>query len=126
MTKQEFVEDETYLPVTMKQFEALTNEMLTALNVLSSPQLMDPETMAQYVHASIHHIDHSTGIIKKSELFEACVNRISNNLTFKIAEGIHSKREAEKAKLKTANGEVPLELVPRSRAGTCPLNVGIL
>jgi hypothetical protein len=117
MIKQEFSDNETYLPVTMEQFESLANEMLTAFNVISAPHFLNADIMATVVHSSIHHLNHSIGIIKKSELFDACVNRISNNLTFRIAEGIRQKMELEEVQRKAANGEVPLKAVPDSEPG---------
>jgi hypothetical protein len=118
MIKQEFEDDETYLPVTMQQFENLTNEILTAVNAVCDPHFLNADYMAQILMSAIHSYDHKLGILKKSELFENCINRISCHITFHAVEQIQNKMKLEEAKQKAENGEPHLESVPNPEPET--------
>lgn len=108
MIKQEFKEDETYLPCTMQQFEDLTNEILGAVNNVVTPNFLTGDYLAQILMSAIHALDHKYGLIKKSDLFLSCINRISCHVTFHAVEEIQRKLKEEHAK---ANPK-PLEAVP--------------
>lgn len=108
MEKQKFKEDLTYLPCTMKQFEDLTNEMLEAVNVIVSPHFLNGDYVAQLLMQTIHSLDHKYAIVSKSDLFEGCINRLSNHITFHAVEEIKQRLQAEQDK---ANPK-PLEAVP--------------
>jgi len=97
MKKHKFLNDATYLPVTMSQFEALTNELLTPLNELARPNFLSGDYFAQILMSAIHAYDHKTGIVYKSELFEGCVNRISCHVTFHAVEEIRKRLDPAKA-----------------------------
>ncbi len=105
MEKQTFEVDDIYLPVTMQQFEDLTNEVLLKFNVITAPNGLNADYMAQVLMSAIHALDHKHGVVKKSELFESCVNRISCHVTF------HAVEEIQK-RLKAAAGETTLAAVP--------------
>lgn len=112
MEKQLFEKEETYLPITMQQFEDLANEMLVKVNALCAPQFLDAENMARIAITVIHGMGREQGIIKKSDFFERCVNRLSCQLTFGINEGMNAKAKMEEAKKKKESGEVHLAAVP--------------
>lgn len=76
----------TYLPVTAKQFEDLTNEVLTRLNELNAPHFFSADYVSQVVMSAIHALDHKIGMISKRELLHACINRISCHLTYEAVE----------------------------------------
>lgn len=131
MKKHKFLNDATYLPVTMKQFEALTNELLVPLNEVAQlhetgdNQGFTGEYMAQIVMSAIHAYKHEVGIIYKSQLFESCVNRISCHVTFHAVEEIRKRLNPEKAadpeasspeidNLAPIQGEVPADETPQA------------
>jgi hypothetical protein len=99
MNKQRFEQNDTYLPVNTEQFEALTNEILTAINEVSTPHFLKGDYLAQILMSAIHAMDHKIGYVKKSDLLDSCINRISCHLTYNVVQDIQ-------AKLKAANGEV--------------------
>ena len=105
METQKFEQDDTYLPCTMKQFEDLTNEILGAVNNVVSPHFLTGDYLAQVLMGAIHALDHKYGLVKKSDLFNSCINRISCHVTY------HAVEEIQK-KLKAAAGETQLEAVP--------------
>lgn len=85
-----------YLPVTMKQFETLTNDLLNQINQLTAPDgKLDGNYMAQVVMQVIHGLDHKVGRISKTELFYGCINRISNNVTFYAVEQMRERLQAQ-------------------------------
>jgi hypothetical protein len=86
-----FIDDETILPVTMKQFEDLTNEMIEHINFYTQPYKTDADYTAQVLMNVIHALDHKRGFVSKLELFEACINRISCHLTYRANEEIQRK-----------------------------------
>jgi hypothetical protein len=94
---QTFTPDETYLPVTMQQFESLTNEVLNAINKVSAPHFLSADYAAQVLMTAIHALDHKFGYVKKSELFESCINRISCHVTFAAVEHIRERLNASAA-----------------------------
>src|ERR1019366_5727801 len=114
MVKQEFAEDEIYLPCTMKGFEELTNEILNAVNVVVDPNFLTGDYLAQILMSAIHALDHKQGVVKKSELFSSCINRISCHITFHAVEEIQKKLKEEHAK---ANPQ-PLEVAPNIPSDT--------
>lgn len=108
MEAQKFEVDEIYLPCTMQQFEDLTNEILSAVNLIVTPNFLTGDYVAQILMSAIHAIDHKHGIVKKSDLFNSCINRISCHVTFHAVEEIQRKLKEEHAK----NNPQPLEAVP--------------
>lgn len=97
MNKYRPVKDATYLPVTMDQFQELTNELLTPINELCRPNFLSGDYFAQILMSAIHAYDHKTGMVYKSELFESCVNRISCHVTFHAVEEIRKRLSPDKA-----------------------------
>lgn len=97
MKKHKFLEDATYLPMTMGKFEELTNEILTPINELCRPNFLSGDYFAQILMSAIHAYPHKQGIVYKSELFESCVNRISCHVTFHAVEEIKKRLNPEKA-----------------------------
>jgi len=95
MKKIVFKDDATYLPVTMDQFQDLTNEILTEINKVCSPHALDGDYCAQILMSAIHAYDHKVGRVSKIELFSSCINRISCHVTY------HSVQEIQK-RLKVA------------------------
>ncbi len=100
--RKTFPKDTTYLPVTMEQFEALTNEILTAVNEVSTPHFIEADYLAQVLMGAIHALKHETGMIKKTELFESCINRISCHVTYHVVQEIQAKLKAKEAAEKSA------------------------
>lgn len=109
---KELIEDQTYMPVTMKQFEDLTNEILVEVNKVCDPHFLNAEYMAQILMSALHSYDHKIGIVNKYDLFINCINRISCHVTFHAVEEIRRKLQAEEAKQKAMNGEAHLSPVP--------------
>lgn len=103
MKKHKFLNDATYMPVTMQQFQALTNELLTPLNEVAQLYCTEDskgfngDYMAQIVMSAIHAYEHKVGIVYKSELFESCVNRISCHVTFHAVEEIRKRLDPVQA-----------------------------
>lgn len=95
MNKVTFTPDETYLPVTMQQFEDLTNEILTAVNKHTQPSNLDADYMAQILMSAIHSFPHTNGFVKKTDLFENCMNRISCHITYHAVEQIQNRLKAQ-------------------------------
>lgn len=96
-SKMFFKNNTIHLPVTMKQFEDLTNEILQALNMLSDPHFLEADYLAQVLMSAIHAMDHKIGTTKKSDLFESCVNRISCHVTYHAVEEIQKRIKAQAA-----------------------------
>ena len=90
-----FQEDETYLPVTMQQWENLTNEILTEFNKLADPHFLNGDYFSQILMSAIHAYDHKVGWVSKSELFDSCVNRISCHVTYSAVQAIQARIKAE-------------------------------
>ena len=96
-----FTVPSTYLPVTMQQFESLTNEMLVELNKLVAEENQDgtknfdANYVAQILMSAIHAYDHKHGWINKSDLFDSCVNRISCHVTYHVVQEIQAKLKQE-------------------------------
>lgn len=111
MNKLKFKNNDTYLPVNAKQFEELTNEILAAVNQVASPHFLDANYLAQIVMSAIHAMDHKHGYVKKSDLFDSCINRVSCHLTYNIVQDIQAKLKAE-APTPPADGTPPVALVP--------------
>jgi hypothetical protein len=103
MKKHKFLNDATYLPVTMTQFQALVNELLVPLNEVAQLHCTEEskgfngDYMAQILMSAIHAYKHETGLVYKSELFESCINRISCHVTFHAVEEIRKRLSPEKA-----------------------------
>jgi hypothetical protein len=91
------------LPVTMQHFEDLTNDILIHVNEHMAPHALDAEYLAQVLMSAIHAIDHKTGRVRKEDLFEACINRVSCHVTYAAVQAI---QERIKAKAK-AEGQEP-------------------
>lgn len=106
--KFQSTDDEVYFPCTMLQFESLTNEILSAVNIIVAPNFLTGDYLAQILMSALHAIDHKQGIVKKSELFLSCVNRIGCHVTFHAVEEIKRRLKAEH----DAANPKPLEAVP--------------
>lgn len=89
MKKVAFNDNDTILPVTPKQFEDLTNDILKEFNNLITPTHFDAEVMASIIMSSIHSLPKNKAYIKKSDLFEMCVCRVSMKMTYDIIDAIH-------------------------------------
>jgi hypothetical protein len=100
-----FEKEEAFFPVTTEQFQDLANELLTEVNLLCAPNFLSADYFAQILVAALHTMDRKQGILKKTEMFLGCVNRISNQLTYNIANEIEQR-------LKKQAGENSLEAVP--------------
>ena len=92
-----FVHDRTHLPVTMQQFQDLTNEILVEINKLTAPHMLDADYLAQVLMSAIHATKGEIGFISKYAMFESCVHRISCHLTYDAVQEIQ-KRIKEKNK----------------------------
>jgi hypothetical protein len=104
--------DLTYLPVTYQQFQDLTNELLDEINKLMDPHFIDGEYMAQVLMATIHSLDHKLALVSKEDLFNGCVNRISNHVTYAAVKAIQDKHEAEAAAKAVPGSQSSVSLVP--------------
>jgi hypothetical protein len=91
MPKVTFKNNDTHLPVTMKQFEELTNEILKEINKLNSPNFLEGDYMAQVLMSAIHALDHKQGYVKKSDLFASCLNRVSCHVTYHAVQEIQAR-----------------------------------
>lgn len=111
-----FKNNTTYFPITPKQFEELTNEILVAVNTLTAPEAVDSRYMAQVVTAALHGFPRTEGIVDKAKLFKSVINRMSNNLTFKLAEAIQEEilKEAEMKQETQGLSAVPPPSEPES------------
>ena len=89
--KHEFKEDLTPMPITMVQFETLTNEILEGINKYADPHFLDANYLAQIVMSALHAYDHKIGFVKKSEVLESCINRISCHVTYHAVQEIQKK-----------------------------------
>ncbi len=119
-----FKNDSTYMPVTMQQFESLTNEILTEINKITAmgtkdgeaPSSLNADYAAQILMSALHAYKHETGLVSKIELFESCINRISCHVTY---HAVNEIQERLKKQLKeTSSEEQPkgLHLVPDEEA----------
>lgn len=106
-----FEQDETFLPITMQQFQDLTNELLTTFNYIMAPQALDGNYMAQIVHGVIHSIDRKQAIVKKSELLDGCINMVSKHVTFHAVQEIEARLKAEKTQTESppTDNVIPLD-----------------
>lgn len=111
----------TYLPITMKQFEELTNEILAQMNVLMVPHALEADYLAQVLMSAIHALDHKIGKVRKSDLFEACINRVSCHVTYHVVEEIQKKLKA-----KAGENAETMPLDPRTEAEITGENPDIL
>jgi hypothetical protein len=83
-----------YMPVTMQQFESLTNELLLEVNKQCEPHALDANYMAQILMSALHAYDHKIGWVSKTELFDSCINRISCHVTYHAVQEIQQKLKA--------------------------------
>ena len=97
MEKITFPNDEIYLPVTPEQFETLTNELLVEFNKLLDPVAADANYFAARVMNVIHQLARTQGTVKKSALFEGCVNLVSKQVTFQAIEALEKSLKGESA-----------------------------
>lgn len=86
-----FENDMGYMPVTMAQFEALTNEILAEFNKIADPHFLSGDYMAQILMGALHAYDKKIGWVSKSEIFDSCVNRVSSHVTFHAVEEIRKR-----------------------------------
>lgn len=97
MPKATFKDDLTHLPLTMEQFQGLTNEILEKVNKFCAPHFLDADYLAQILMSAIHAMDHKIGYAKKSELFASCINRISCHVTYHAVQEIQGRIKAKAA-----------------------------
>lgn len=97
--QRELLEDETYLPITFQQFEALTNEMLVHINEMTAPMAVDGRIMAGVIMSVIHGLDKKTVIITKQDLFNRTLNYLSNQMSYQAVEAIKQQMAAQSATL---------------------------
>jgi hypothetical protein len=91
-----FEVNEMAMPITMQQFEDITNEILVEINRIASPHGLDANYMAQILMSALHAYDHKDGIVKKSDLLSSCINRISCHVTYHAVQEIQKKMNIEK------------------------------
>jgi hypothetical protein len=92
--KKTFKNDFTHFPVTMQQFQDLTNEILVAINEVTAPHALDADYAAQILMSDLHSRDHKSGYGYKSEWFEGCLNRISCHVTYHAVQEIQARIKA--------------------------------
>jgi len=109
MSRVEYAVDDVMLPVTMDQFQTMTNEVLTEINKYIAPNFLNADYMAQILMSAIHALDHKHGYASKQALLESCINRISCHVTYHAVQEIQKRLEAEKAEVKV--GAPALEMV---------------
>lgn len=97
MEKVTFPNDEIYLPVTPEQFESLTNELLIEFNKLLAPVAADANYFAARVMNVIHQLARTQGTVKKSVLFDGCVNLVSKQVTFQAIEALEKSLNSSDA-----------------------------
>lgn len=102
-----FKDDETHLPITMQQFEDLTNEITGAANVLAAPHFLDSKYVAQVLMSAIHAMPHTKGLVKKSELLESVINRVSCHLTYDAVQDIQAKLKLAAQATETPDPAIP-------------------
>jgi hypothetical protein len=113
MDKVTFETDETTLPITMEQFQTLTNEILTEVNKVCAPHFLDADYLAQILMSAIHAMDHKFGYVKKSDLFASCINRISCHVTYHAVEEIQARIKAKAGVTETTpEGETTTNVIP--------------
>ncbi len=95
MSTSKFKNNRIFMPVTLKQFEDLTNEMLTAINELTKPNNLDADYMGQIVMSALHGQKSNQGYVFKHTLFEDCVNRVSRHVTWFAVEEIKKRLAAK-------------------------------
>lgn len=91
-----FVHDRTHLPVTMQQFQDLTNEILVEINKLTAPHALEADYFAQVLMSALHSTKGDVGFISKYALYEACIHRVSSHLTYDAVQAIQARLKAEK------------------------------
>lgn len=87
--------DMTFMPITMQQFEDLTNEVLIEVNKIAAPHGLDANYMAQILMGALHAYDHKEGFVSKTALLESCINRISCHVTYHAVQEIQKKLNLE-------------------------------
>jgi hypothetical protein len=95
MTFHAFQDDLTAMPITYPQFESLTNELLEAINKFADPHFLEANYFSQIVMNTIHAYDHKIGFVKKSELLESCINRVSCHVTYAAVAEIQKKQNMQ-------------------------------
>lgn len=110
MNKAKFKHEGTYLPVSPDQFQSLANELLVEMNKVAHPHFFDGEYFAQVLMHAIHARSKKDGYVRKSDLFNECINRISCHVTFNLSEEIQARIKAKKLEEKTTTDETTEEL----------------
>lgn len=125
--KIKFDQNSIYLPVTMKQFESLTNEILIEVNKLCHPLFLSADYLAQILMSAIHAMDHKHGRVLKSDLFESCVNRISCHVTYDCVQEIQAKLKAKEGTTESPSIDDPEDsiLTPGQASSDITTNNGI-
>lgn len=91
----------TWLPINLEQFEELTNEIQEKFNQLMAPHALDGDYMALVLHGAIHALDRTTSLISKRDLLDRCINSVSKNLTFRVAQDIEQRKKAPQGPTET-------------------------
>lgn len=99
------------MPVTMQQFEDLTNEILIEVNKITAPNALDADYMAQILMSAIHAYDHKDGIVLKTHLLESCINRISCHVTYHAVEEIKNRLQNKEGTLQSPSTDDDSETV---------------
>lgn len=107
----------TYLPVTMKQFELLTNDIMAHINEKMVPNAVDGDYMAQILMSVIHSLDRKDAKVRKEELFDRCLVNISRHLTYHVVEEIKKEVKAAKDAVIVPMDRNPDEILPDEVSG---------
>lgn len=86
-----FAHDRTHFPMTMEQFQDLTNELLVELNQLTAPYALDADYVAQVLMSALHGTKADIGFLSKYAIYESCIHRISSHLTYDAVQAIQAR-----------------------------------
>jgi hypothetical protein len=118
MRDKRFATEFTYLPVTLQQFQDLTNEILTEFNKLTAPSGLDGNYMAQVLHGVIHGLERTKGDVSKEVLLDSCINMVSKHITYHAIQEIEARMKAERAAAQTPTETPPTDnVVPFDQEG---------
>lgn len=111
-----FKDNDIFLPITMQQFQDLTNEIMTEMNVVAAPNFTKGDYVAQLVMSTLHALDHKNGRTKKSEIFLSCVNRMSCHVTYAAVQEIQRRLKEETEAAEALGEETGTPLEPEAEA----------
>ena len=81
-------------------------------NKVCAPHFLDADYTAQVLMSAIHALDHKHGYVKKSDLFQSCINRISCHVTYHAVQEIQARIKAKAKENGTDLEVVPSEGMP--------------